>query len=260
MIGQIVMISCMHHAIARGSYEREMKEKKTKGQLIDELSELRHRIGELEASEAEFNGLREALSIVYDAIDSTVGGVLIANLEGRISYVNPSFLRMFEYIDKEDVLGNDVADLFASRDIKSLADVTSMIDLTKGETGEFIVVRNNGTRFYVEVSSSTVANDVGQIVGAMASFVDITRRKQTEMEREDLIRQLQTALAKIKTLRGLVPICASCKKIRDDKGFWHQVEVYVRDHSTAQFSHSICPDCARTLYANSVANKEDKDS
>jgi PAS domain S-box-containing protein len=232
-----------------------MEEKKTKGQLIDELSQLRHRIGELEASESEFSALREALSIVYDAIDSTVGGVLIANLEGKISYVNPSFMKMFEYSDKQDVLGNDVADLFASRDIKSLADVTSMIDLTKGQTGEFIVVRSDSKRFYVEVSSSTVTNDMGQIVGAMASFVDITQRKQTEMEREDLIRQLQTALAKIKTLRGLVPICASCKKIRDDKGFWHQVEVYVRDHSAAQFSHSICPECARSLYPDSVMNK-----
>jgi PAS domain S-box-containing protein len=205
-----------------------MQEKKTKGQLIDELSQLRYRIGELEASEAELNTLREALSIVYDAIDSTVGGVLIANPEGRIAYVNPSFLRMFEYTDKKEVLGNDVADFFASKEIKSLADVKSMIDLTKGETGEFIVVRSDDTRFYVEVSSSTVTNEKGNVVGAMASFVDVTRRKQTEMEREDLIHQLQAALAKIKTLRGLVPICASCKKVRDDRGFWHQVEVYVR--------------------------------
>jgi PAS domain S-box-containing protein len=232
-----------------------MKEKKTKGQLIDELSQLRHRIGELEASGAEFSALREALSIVYDAIDSTVNGVLIANLEGRITYVNPSFLRMFEYTEKKEILGSDVADCFASKEVESLADVKSIIDLTKGETGEFIVVRSDGTRFYVEVSSSTVTNDKGEIVGGMASFEDVTRRKQTEMEREDLIHQLQAALAKIKTLRGLVPICASCKKIRDDKGFWHQVEVYVRDHSAAQFSHSICPDCTRTLYPDSVRNK-----
>jgi len=232
-----------------------MEEKKTKGQLIDELSQMRHRIGELEASEAELSALREALSIVYDAIDSTVGGILIANLEGGIAYVNPSFLRMFEYTHRKDVIGNDVADFFDSKEIKSLADVKQMIDLTKGETGEFIVVRSDGTKFYVEVSSSHVTNEKGNIVGVMASFVDVTRRKQTEMEREDLIHQLQAALAKIKTLRGLVPICASCKKIRDDRGFWHQVEVYVRDHSAAQFSHSICPDCARALYPDSVMKK-----
>ena len=96
-----------------------MKEKKTKGKLIDELTQLRHRISELEASGAEFNSLRQALSIVYDAIDSTVGGILIANLEGRITYVNPSFLRMFDYIDKEEVLGKNVADFFPQRKLKA---------------------------------------------------------------------------------------------------------------------------------------------
>lgn len=61
-------------------------------------------------------------------------------------------------------------------------------------------------------------------------------------------RELSHALAEIKTLRGIVPICASCKSIRDDKGFWNQVEVYVRDHSEAEFSHSICPDCMKKWY------------
>lgn len=227
---------------------KKMKEKKTKGKLIDELTQLRHRISELESSEAEFNSLQQALSIVYDAIDSTVAGILIANLEERITYVNPSFLRMFEYMDKKEVLGNNVADFFASKEIKSLADVAAIIDLTTCATSEFAVVRKDGTRFYVEVSSSNVTNDQGNVVGAMASFVDITQRKQTEMEKEDLIHKLQTALEKIKTLRGLVPICASCKKIRDDQGFWHQLEVYIHNHSDAEFSHSLCPDCAKVLY------------
>jgi hypothetical protein len=62
-------------------------------------------------------------------------------------------------------------------------------------------------------------------------------------------RQLEASLAKIKTLKGLVPICASCKKILDDQGYWQQVEVFVAQHSEADFSHSICPDCAKKLYA-----------
>jgi PleD family two-component response regulator len=61
-------------------------------------------------------------------------------------------------------------------------------------------------------------------------------------------RQLQEALANVKTLKGLLPICANCKKIRDDEGYWQQVEVYVRDHSEAEFSHGICPDCIKKLY------------
>lgn len=60
--------------------------------------------------------------------------------------------------------------------------------------------------------------------------------------------ELQDALSKVKLLGGLLPICASCKKIRDDKGYWQQIEAYIRDHSEAEFSHGICPECARTLY------------
>jgi AmiR/NasT family two-component response regulator len=76
---------------------------------------------------------------------------------------------------------------------------------------------------------------------AMARFDDM-------MELRRLNSELQEALDNIRTLRGLLPICASCKKIRDDTGYWHEVEVYVRDHTEAQFSHGLCPDCAKKLY------------
>ena len=68
-------------------------------------------------------------------------------------------------------------------------------------------------------------------------------------EREQLIDELQAALAEIKTLRGLIPICASCKKVRDDKGYWNKIEEYIQNHTGAQFTHGICPDCAKELYA-----------
>ena len=73
-------------------------------------------------------------------------------------------------------------------------------------------------------------------------------RRRAEQARELLIGELQDALARIKTLRGLIPICASCKKIRTDKGFWQQIEEYIGDHSEAEFSHGICPECAHRLY------------
>jgi PAS domain S-box-containing protein len=77
---------------------------------------------------------------------------------------------------------------------------------------------------------------------------DITERKLGEIKREELIKELQKALSEIKTLRGILPICASCKKIRDDDGYWNQIESYIRDHSEAEFSHSICPECYKKLY------------
>jgi hypothetical protein len=69
-----------------------------------------------------------------------------------------------------------------------------------------------------------------------------------ETEREALITRLQKALEDVKTLRGIVPICASCKRVRDDEGYWKQVESYVSEHTEAQFSHGVCPECARRLY------------
>ncbi len=76
----------------------------------------------------------------------------------------------------------------------------------------------------------------------------IEKRKQAEIEREKVINDLQSSLAEIKTLRGILQICASCKKIRDDQGYWEQIEVYIGERSEADFSHSICPKCAKELY------------
>ena len=72
--------------------------------------------------------------------------------------------------------------------------------------------------------------------------------KQTDEEKSKVIKELQTALERVKTLSGMLPICASCKKIRDDQGYWNQIEVYIEKHSEAEFSHGICPECARKLY------------
>jgi len=79
------------------------------------------------------------------------------------------------------------------------------------------------------------------ITVAVARFDDMT-----ELHR--LNTELEEALAKVKTLSGFLPICANCKMIRDDKGYWNQIEEYIRDHSEAEFSHSICPGCAKKLY------------
>ena len=77
---------------------------------------------------------------------------------------------------------------------------------------------------------------------------EIERRKLAEKERDRVIQDLQKALSEVKTLRGFLPICANCKSIRDDKGYWNQIEAYIRERSDAEFSHGICPDCAKKLY------------
>ncbi|MDH4332573.1 MAG: hypothetical protein OEV89_08340 [Desulfobulbaceae bacterium] len=77
---------------------------------------------------------------------------------------------------------------------------------------------------------------------------EIEERKRTEAEKEQLIARLQKAMQEVKVLSGFLPICASCKKIRDDTGYWRQIEEYISKHSEALFSHGICPDCSQKLY------------
>jgi uncharacterized PurR-regulated membrane protein YhhQ (DUF165 family) len=81
---------------------------------------------------------------------------------------------------------------------------------------------------------------------------EIERRKQAEKERDQVIKDLKKALSEVKTLRGFLPICANCKKIRDDQGYWNQIEAYLKKHSDAEFSHGICPDCVKKLYPDLV--------
>lgn len=82
----------------------------------------------------------------------------------------------------------------------------------------------------------------------LAKIRILLRLKNALDERDRFIHKLQEALSKVKTLSGLLPICSSCKKIRDDRGYWKQIEDYIREHSPANFSHSICPECAKRLY------------
>ena len=190
---------------------------------------------------------QDALSIVIDAINSTVGGLIITDLNGTVRFANPSFCKMFDY-SIEDIIGKNAAVLFSTKEIRTFSDVVTIIDIGKDDTQEFMVENKEGRSFVVEVSASNVTSSSGELAGRMASFIDITKRKEVEADREKLIGKLQDALAKIKTLRGIIPICASCKKIRDDKGYWNKLENYLRDHSEADFSHGICPQCVKALY------------
>ncbi|MDD5645027.1 MAG: hypothetical protein PHO00_06225, partial [bacterium] len=100
-----------------------------------------------------------------------------------------------------------------------------------------------------------IFDDKKNIKEIQAVGCDITGRKKNEKEKEELIEELQNALTQVKTLRGLLPICSHCKKIRDDKGYWHQVEEYVGKHSEVAFSHGICPSCRKKLYPTPADKK-----
>lgn len=86
------------------------------------------------------------------------------------------------------------------------------------------------------------------IIIAMARFADMMELRRLNAELQASNQELKHALDQVKILRGLLPICMGCKRIRDDDGYWQQLETYIRDHSEAEFSHGLCPDCAEELY------------
>ena len=122
------------------------------------------------------------------------------------------------------------------------------------ETCEVAVQKDGANPLWVHIEA--IAED-GQREVCRVVVSDITERKQVEevlqettKEREKLIQELQSALDNVKTLQGLIPICGNCKKIRDDKGFWNQVEGYIMAHSDAKFTHGLCPECSKLLYGD----------
>ncbi|MBN2107488.1 MAG: PAS domain S-box protein [Deltaproteobacteria bacterium] len=113
-------------------------------------------------------------------------------------------------------------------------------------SGEFMMFVGDGAARTISYTTFKIPAGAEFMYGSILR--DITDRKMVEIERERLIAELTDALAQIKTLKGLLPICSSCKKIRDDRGYWNTLELYIMEHSEAEFTHGICPDCIRKYF------------
>ena len=111
---------------------------------------------------------------------------------------------------------------------------------------EITALRRDGTEFPVELSILPLK--VGASYRFNAFVADISERQRAKEELERLVRDLMDALAQVKTMKGLLPICSSCKKIRSDENYWKNIETYIEEHSEASFTHGICPDCVQKLY------------
>jgi PAS domain-containing protein len=110
------------------------------------------------------------------------------------------------------------------------------------------ITRADGTRRMVSSSAVPIPMEQGRVGGALLLQQDITEEKRLEAERNRIIQSLEEAWKKIRILRGLLPVCAHCKRVRDESGAWYNMEEYVSRHSEAEFSHGICPDCLPRHY------------
>jgi PAS domain S-box-containing protein len=173
--------------------------------------------------------------------------ILLINQDLKIVEANDRAFSSYGY-SRGELLQLNMGDLRPPNLRLDLDAKIKQMEQLDGSMYETIHVRKDGSTFPVEVSSRLI--EVAGEKFYQGIVRDITERKQAEEEREKLIRELQEALTNIKILRGMLPICSSCKKIRDDKGYWTQIEAYIRDHSEAEFSHGVCPDCMKKLYPN----------
>jgi PAS domain S-box-containing protein len=212
----------------------------------------------VERVEAE-QALRESEEKLRGIIEHSTDGIALADEEGTIIEWNPGAERITG-LEPTEVLGHpiwDVLDWLSPEErrtpqAREQFEVMALDLLRTGQAPwlerfpEAEIECPDGDRRIIQTSVFVIQTGQGYRVSGIVR--DITQRVRMEEEREKLIAELEGALAKVKTLSGMLPICASCKKIRDDQGYWHQVEAYVRDHSDVEFSHGLCPDCARRLY------------
>jgi sensor domain CHASE-containing protein len=143
---------------------------------------------------------------------------------------------------------------FGLRFILQRVILTPVSDLTEqmilvGKTGDLSAQLSSDRRDEIGLLGKEFERMLGKIKAKDDELVKANLKLEEDVkERERLISELEQALSEVKTLSGLLPICSSCKRIRDDKGYWNQIESYIHEHSEAQFSHSICPDCIKKLY------------
>jgi len=240
----------------------------SKRQLVQEVSTLRRAVEELETTAGEL-GQREAASSraaeKYRIIaDNTYDWEFWLGPDAQFIYSSPSCERISGYLAEE--FEADPTLFYRMIHPEDLARVSEHMNRRKFEFGlaeiEFRIVRRDGAVRWVALAFQPVYDGASRFLGTRGSNRDVTERKLAEAGREKLIGELRDALSQVKLLSGLIPICACCKKIRDDKGYWNQIESYIRDHSEANFSHGICPDCARKeyseLFAETTKRKKEK--
>ena len=177
-------------------------------------------------------------------VDAIEDWISIIDLDSIILRSNRTVEKYFQ-LRVQEAIGLKCCKLFHGTDHPvDACPLPKMLRTKKRESAEVEIQEGR----WMLITVDPIFNDAGEIISAVHITRDITQRILIQNEREILVRELKEALARIKTLGGLIPICSICKKIRDDKGYWNLIESYIESHSDAAFSHGICPECSDSLY------------
>ena len=230
----------------------------------------------------EIKILRETAELYRNIFEAAPASIYVIDRNGYIIEINPHHIKTFGQgkTTRDDYVNQHV---FARQTLIQAGLIDKIKGLLSGkefdEKEVYMPITSGGKDAFVNLKGLPMYQN-GEIVGAIVISEDVTQlkkdreeliryrehleqlieertralqlenieRKKAEIEKEAVIVELQKALDDVKKLSGMLPICASCKKIRDDEGYWHQVEVFIRDNSEVEFSHGICPECFIKLY------------
>jgi hypothetical protein len=209
----------------------------------DHLSEnilLRKRIAEFEALEQEYKNTLEKLSekesFNFALFQYNPVLTIVVDREGRVVKSNKAKITSGDRLPNiGDIMYQDYA---ARHEIDMHANLMECIHT--GTIGFYPELHYEDKILSISISPFPH--------GAIITSQNITAQKKAELDRIHLIEKLQNALSEVETLRGLLPICACCKKIRDDQGYWNHIEAYLRKHTNTEFTHTLCPECVKQYY------------
>jgi hypothetical protein len=214
--------------------------RRSRAELVAELAELQERISALEkqrsttATVLHGDPVRRTEPLVEQvpAIAWTLDGQL------RLTWwAGGGIQRITDRPDQE--IGNRLQDFLGSEDPEHPT-LAAHLAALRGEFASYEYERNG---VVMSAHLQPLCDAGGAIQGVIGVAIDITRRVQAERERDRLIGELGDALDRVQLLSGLIPICMHCKNVRNDDGYWEQVETWVRAHTAAEFTHAICPEC-----------------
>lgn len=222
------------------TYEELLVIQKDYEKIVQEVSKLRKVEEALLNSERKYRRLVESMERDYI--------IYSHDMEGNFTYLSPSVGKVLGY-SQDEFMGH-YTDYMTDNPInRGAAEYTQgALRGEKQEPYEAEFWHKAGHRVRLRTTEVPVFGDDGNVLGIEGIVQDITELYRAKAEREDTIKKLEKAFSEIRTLQGILPLCSFCKKIRDDKGYWEQVDVYIHKYSEADISHSICPKCMATYY------------